>query len=74
MHQSGNDEIAVQEVMHLQQCLAFQIFVRHLQVHLVGFLLGAGSLACRQFLFLFFQLDLADDADKNDGTDDTQHA
>ena len=58
MYQTRDDEVAVQEVMHLQQCLAFQILVRHLQVHLIGLLVGLALFHGHELFFLFLQLDV----------------
>ena len=53
MYDARYHEVTVQEIVYLQQGLAFQIFVRHLQMHLVGLLVGIGLLLRFQFgLFL----------------------
>ena len=59
--------------MNLQQCLAFQVGVCYLQVHLVGLLVGAGLFLCLQLLFFLLQLHLTDIAHENGGTDNAQH-
>ena len=46
--------------MDLQQRLALQVFVGHLEVHLVGLLVGIGLFQCLQFFLFLLQLHLAD--------------
>ena len=70
---SRANEVAVQEVVHLQQRLALQVVVRHLQVHLVRLLRGLHTFSGIQALLLFLQLHLADIAYQDRCTDDAQH-
>ena len=59
MHETRNHEVAVQEVVYLQQGLTFKVFVGHLQVHLIWLLVSIGFFQSLQLLFFLLQLDLA---------------
>ena len=67
------DKCASQELLHLYEGFAGERFVAHLQTHDVRLVLVVGLLVA-QLLFIFFEVDPADVADGDDGTDDAHHA
>ena len=52
-------KVAVQKVVYLQQGLPLQILVCHLQVHLIGFLVGVTLFQCSQLELFVFEFHLA---------------
>ena len=52
-------KVAVQEIVNLQNSLSFQILVGHLQMHLIGLLVGFGASLFFQLFLFFLQLDFA---------------
>ena len=66
-------EVAVQEAVHLHQRLAFQIGIRNLHVHLMGFHVGILAFKFFQVFLFFFQTDAADVAHGDRSTDNTDY-
>ena len=59
VNETGHHEVAVEEVVYLQQRLALEVLIRHLQVHLKGLFVCIGLFERLQTVFLLLELDLA---------------
>ena len=52
-------EVAIQEVVNLQDSLTLQILVGNLHMHLIGLLIRLRALYSLQLFFLFFEFNIA---------------
>ena len=73
VYQSRHNEVTVQEIVHLQQGLSFQILVGYFQMHLVRLLGRVGIFHGLQLLLFLLQFHFAEVAHENGSADDAQH-